>query len=140
ITAAGVLGGVLVGAILNMGIVLAGMQIGFTIVGSEVGAIVGLGLLRGILRRGTILEINIFQSVASTVNTVNAGVIFTMPVIFLLGMQDEIDYPSLILATVAGAVLGNALIIPLRKQIIDYERLRFPTAVGVAAVLKAPGA
>jgi putative OPT family oligopeptide transporter len=140
ITVASIAGGIIVGAILNMGIVLAGMQIGFTIVGSEVGAIVGLGLLRGLLRRGSILEINIFQSVASTVNTVNAGVIFTMPVIFLLGMQDEIDYPALILAMIAGAVLGNALIIPLRKQIIDFERLRFPTAVGVAAILKAPGA
>lgn len=140
LTPVSILGGALVGAILNMGIVFAGMQIGFTIVGSTVGAILGFGLLRGILRRGSILEVNIFQTVASSVNTVNAGVIFTVPVLFLLGLQDQIDYTAMVLATVAGSLLGVVLIIPLRKQIIDYERLRFPSAVGVAAILKSPGA
>ncbi len=140
LTLKSVIGGILVGAVLNVGIVFAGLQIGFTIVGSEVGAIVGLGVLRGLLRRGTILEINIFQSVASTVNMVNAGVIFTVPVLFLLGLERQTNWGALTAATIAGAILGNALIIPLRKQIIDYERLRFPTAVGVAAVLKSPGA
>ncbi len=140
LTLASLVGGTLVGAILNMGIVFAGLQIGFTIIGSTVGAIMGFGILRGVMRRGSILEVNIFQTVASSVNTVNAGVIFTVPVLFLMGLQDEISYPSLILATIAGSVLGVVLIIPLRKQIIDLERLRFPTAVGVAAILKSPGA
>ena len=60
------------GTLLNMGIVFAGLQIGFTIVGSTVAAVLGFGLLRGILRKGSILEVNIFQTVASSVNTVNA--------------------------------------------------------------------
>ena len=140
LTPASLVGGVLVGAVLNMGIVFAGMQIGFTIVGSTVGAILGFGILRGILRRGSILEVNVFQTVASSVNTVNSGVIFTVPVLFLLGLQDEIDYPAMLLATIAGSVLGVVMIIPLRKQVIDFERLRFPSAVGVAAILKSPGA
>jgi putative OPT family oligopeptide transporter len=140
LTFASIAGGIVVGAILNMGIVFAGMQIGFTIVGSTVGAILGFGVLRGILRHRSILEINIFQTVASSVNTVNAGVIFTVPVLFLLGMQEDIDYTALLLATMAGSLLGVVMIIPLRKQVIDFERLRFPTAVGVAAILKSPGA
>jgi len=140
LTVASFVGGTLVGAILNMGIVFAGMQIGFTIVGSTVGAILGFGILRGVMRRGSILEVNIFQTIASSVNTVNAGVIFTVPVLFLLELQDQIDYKAMILATMAGSLLGVVMIIPLRKQIIDYERLRFPTAVGVAAILKSPGA
>ena len=140
LTVASVVGGVLFGAILNMGICFAGLQIGFTIVGSTVAAIIGFGLLRGILRRGSILEVNIFQTVASSVNTVNAGVIFTVPVLFLLGMQDRIDYTALVLAASAGSLLGVVMIIPLRKQIIDYERLRFPEGVAVATILKAPGA
>lgn len=140
LTVASVVGGVLFGAILNMGICFAGLQIGFTIVGSTVAAIIGFGLLRGILRRGSILEVNIFQTVASSVNTVNAGVIFTVPVLFLLGMQDSIDYTALVLAASAGSLLGVVMIIPLRKQIIDYERLRFPEGVAVATILKAPGA
>ncbi|HRV79938.1 MAG TPA: OPT/YSL family transporter, partial [Planctomycetota bacterium] len=89
LTPASMIGGILVGALLNMGIVFAGLQIGFTIVGSAVGAILGFGLLRGVLRKGSILEVNIFQTIASSVNTVNAGVIFTVPVLFLLGFRKE---------------------------------------------------
>lgn len=140
LTPAAVICGVLLGAVLNMGICFAGLQIGFTIVGSAVAAVLGFGVLRGILRQGTILEINVFQTVASAVNTVNAGIIFTFPVLFLMGLQDQVSYAALILATMSGAVLGVALIIPLRKQIIDYERLRFPEGTAVAAILRAPGA
>jgi uncharacterized oligopeptide transporter (OPT) family protein len=140
LTPAAVIGGVLLGAVLNMGICFAGLQIGFTIVGSAVAAVLGFGVLRGLLRVGTILEVNIFQTVASAVNTVNAGIIFTVPVLFLMGMQEQINYTALILATMSGALLGVSLIIPLRKQIIDYERLRFPEGTAVAAILRAPGA
>ncbi|MDA1260661.1 MAG: OPT/YSL family transporter, partial [Planctomycetota bacterium] len=140
LTPAAVIGGVLLGAVLNMGICFAGLQIGFTIVGSAVAAVLGFGVLRGILRVGTILEVNIFQTAASAVNTVNAGVIFTVPVLFLLGLESEINVPALILATIAGSMLGTVMIIPLRKQIIDYERLRFPEGTAVAAILRSPGA
>ena len=140
LTPASLIGGVVVGVFLNMGICYAGLQIGFTIVGSTVAAVIGFGILRGILRQGSILEVNIFQTVASCVNTVNAGVIFTVPVLFLLGREEDIDYTALTLATIGGSVLGVAMIIPLRKQIIDFERLRFPEGVAVAAILKSPGA
>ncbi len=140
LTPASLVGGILVGLLLNMGICFAGLQIGFTIVGSTVAAVLGFGLLRGVLRKGSILEVNIFQTVASSVNTVNAGVIFTIPVLFLMGRQEEINYWALALAVTAGSVLGVVMIIPLRKQVIELERLRFPSAVAVAAILKSPGA
>ncbi|MEM7164688.1 MAG: OPT/YSL family transporter [Planctomycetota bacterium] len=140
LTPSAIIGGVIVGSILNMGIVFAGLQIGFAIVGSTVGAIVGFGLLRGVMQRGSILEVNIFQTIASSVNTVNAGVIFTVPVLFLLDLQEQISIPALIVATMGGSILGVVMIIPLRKQIVEFERLRFPSAVGVAAILKSPGA
>ncbi len=136
---------VFVGAILNVGICYAGLQIGFTIVGSTVAAVLGFGILRGIggtFKKGvgSILEVNIFQTVASSVNTVNAGIIFTVPVLFILGKETEINYFALALASTAGSLMGVVMIIPLRKQIIDFERLRFPEGVAVAAILKSPGA
>ena len=140
LTPAAVVGGVLVGLVLNMGICYAGLQIGFTIVGSTVAAVMGFGILRGILRRGSILEVNVFQTVGSAVNTVNSGIIFTVPVLFLLGLEKDIDYPALLLAAVAGSLLGLAMIIPLRKQIVEFERLRFPEGTAVATILKSPGA
>jgi len=140
LTPTALIGGVLVGAVLNVGIAFAGLQIGFGIVGSAVAAVLGFGLLRGILRRGEILEVNVFQTIASGVNMVNAGVIFTVPVLFLLGLEDAIRYDAIILATIAGSLLGVMLIIPLRKQIIDFERLRFPEGTAVATILRSPGA
>ena len=111
LTPQALIGGVLVGLVLNMGIVFAGLQIGFTIVGSTVGAIIGFGILRGILRQGSILEVNVFQTIASSVNTVNSGVIFTIPVLFLLErngarLSDSVNWSSVVMAGVAA--LGAA--------------------------------
>jgi uncharacterized oligopeptide transporter (OPT) family protein len=135
--------GVVVGAIMNAAITYAGLKIGFTIVGSSIAAVLGFGVLRGVLRRGTILEVNIGQTIASAVNTPNSGVIFTVPVLLLLGYQFSIenrDFWLITLAGVAGAILGCAFIVPLRKQMLDIERLRFPSATAVGAILKSPGA
>jgi len=145
LTPAAMIGGILVGLVLNMGIVFAGLQIGFTIVGSTVGAIVGFGVLRGVMRKGSILEVNIFQTIASSVNTVNAGIIFTIPVLFLLErngaiLSESTNWGAVVLAGVAGSLLGVVMIIPLRRQIIDLERLRFPSAIAVGTILRSPGA
>ncbi|MGP1345889.1 MAG: OPT/YSL family transporter [Phycisphaerales bacterium] len=143
VTVASIVFGVVVGAIMNAAITYAGLKIGFTIVGSAIAAVLGFGVLRGVLRRGSILEINIAQTVASAVNTPNSGVIFTVPVLLLLGYNLSIDSANfwlITLACVAGAVLGGAFIVPLRKQMLDIERLRFPSATAVAAILKSPGA
>jgi len=143
VTLSAIIFGVIVGAILNAAITYAGLKIGFTIVGSSIAAVLGFGVLRGVLRKGSILETNIGQTIASAVNTPNSGVIFTVPVLLLLGFSlsvNEPDFWLITLACVAGAILGGAFIIPLRKQMLDIERLRFPSATAVGAILKSPGA
>ena len=137
ITPEAIIFGILIGVVMNAAITYSGLKIGFTIGGSAIAAVLGWGVLRGILRKGTILENNIAQTVASSVNTSNSGVIFTLPVLFLLGI--EMNPVWAIAATTAGAILGVAFIIPTRKQMIEFERLRFPTGTAVAAVLKSPG-
>ena len=138
--------GLVVGAVMNASITYAGLKIGFTIGGSAIAAVLGFGVLRGLLRRGSILETNIGQTVASAVNIPNSGIIFTLPVLLLLDPEkyalkaDESLFWLLTLACVAGSILGCAFIIPIRKQMIDIDRLRFPTGTAVAAILKSPGA
>jgi uncharacterized oligopeptide transporter (OPT) family protein len=133
--------GVIFGVILTAAITYAGLKIGFTILGSSIAAVVGFGVLRGGLRRGTILEINIGQTVASAINSASPGIIFTVPVLWLIGQDMTADrFWTITLAAVIGGVLGVAFIIPLRKQMIDIERLRFPSGVAVGAILKSPGA
>ncbi len=144
VTIATVVFGVLFGAILNAAITYSGLKIGFTISGSAIAAVIGFGVLRGLLRRGTILEVNIGQTLASAVNIATSGVIFTIPVLFLMDKQafalGDRTFWLLLAACTAGGVLGVVFIVPVRKQMIDIDRLRFPSATAVAAILKSPGA
>lgn len=135
----GVLVGYLLGALIALSIGYASLKLGFSIEGSELAAILGFGILRGILGRSSIVENNINQSLASSVNAASSGMVFSLPALFILHYTD-FNVPLTVLGCVAGAVLGIAFIIPLRKQMIDFERLPFPGGIAVAAILKSPGA
>lgn len=134
-----VLVGYLLGTLITLSIGYASLILGFSIEGSELAAILGFGILRGIMRRNSIIENNINQTVASSVNGASAGMMFSVPALFILGYTDFNPY-LLVLGCIAGGVLGIAFIIPLRKQMIDYNRLAYPGGIAVAAILKSPGA
>ena len=132
--------GYLLGVIIAISIGFASLKLGFSIEGSELAAILGFGVLRGILKRRSIVENNVVQTVASAVNGASSGMMFSVPAIFILGYGTEFNPYVLTFGAIAGAFLGIAFIIPLRKQMIDFERLTFPGGVAVATILKSPGA
>ncbi len=132
--------GWILGVIIAVSIGYAALILGFSIEGSELAAILGFGILRGILRRRSIIENNIVQTIASGVNGASSGMMFSIPAIFLLGYGDRFDPVILTFGCIAGAFLGIAFIVPLRKHMIDYERLTYPGGVAVATILKSPGA
>jgi len=145
ITVAAVVLGIVQGALMTAAFVYISLKLGFGLAGSTVAAILGFALLRGVGRKGlkikgcgSIVENNINQTIASGVNTASAGVVFTFPALLLLGLQYDIY--TILLAAVAGSFMGIVIIIPLRKQLIEIERLKFPSGVAVATILKAPGA
>ena len=131
--------GWLIGALLATSLSYAALILGFSILGSMVAAILGFGVLRGLLRRFSIVENNIVQTVASAVNGASAGIMFSVPALFILG-ETGFDPYLLTFGCIAGVFLGIAFIIPLRKQMIEFERLSFPSGIAVATVLKSPGA
>jgi len=132
--------GWVIGCIIAISIGYAALILGFSIEGSELAAILGFGILRGILRRKSIIENNIVQTIASGVNGASSGMMFSVPALFLLGFGDRFDPVILTFGCIAGAFLGIAFIIPLRKHMIDFERLTYPGGVAVATILKSPGA
>ncbi len=108
ITFSAVVLGVIQGAIMTASFVYIGLKLGFGLSGSTVAAILGFALLRGVGRgvlkipgAGSIVENNINQTIASGINTASAGVTFTFPALYLLGLQDQIDFKLAILAAVA---------------------------------------
>ncbi len=131
--------GYILGALITISIGYACLILGFSIEGSELAAILGFGILRGILGRSSIVENNINQTIASAVNSASAGMMFTVPALFILG-QTEFNATLMVFSCIAGGILGVAFIIPLRKQMIDFERLTYPGGVAVATILKSPGA
>jgi len=139
LTVPAVVVGYILGSLITVSIGYACLILGFSIEGSELAAILGFGVLRGVLRRSSIVENNINQTLASAVNGASGGMMFTVPALFILGHTD-FNPVLLVFACIAGGILGIAFIIPLRKQMIDYERLSYPGGLAVATILKSPGA
>lgn len=127
------------GILITVSIGYASLILGFSTEGSEVAAILGFGILRGLLGRSSLVENNINQTIASGVNAASAGMMFTVPALFILG-QTAFSSVLMVFSCIAGGILGVAFIIPLRKQMIDFERLTYPGGVAVATILKSPGA
>jgi putative OPT family oligopeptide transporter len=140
LTVSAVVFGVLIGAVMTAAFTYVALKLGFTLSGSTVAAILGFAVLRGLLRKGSIVENNINQTIASGVNNASAGVAFTLPALYILGLEGQFSTTAVMLAAIAGSFLGIVVIIPLRKQMIELERLRFPSGIAVASLLKSPGA
>ena len=135
-----------IGALIAVSIGYAALILGFAIEGSELAAILGWGVLRGVMRRTSIVENNINQTIASAVNGASSGIMFSVPALFILGRREglaevaDFNIALMILACITGSVLGLAFVIPLRKQMIDFDRLAYPGGIAVATILKSPGA
>ncbi|MCH9651012.1 MAG: OPT/YSL family transporter [Deltaproteobacteria bacterium] len=139
ITWPAILVGWFLGILIAISIGYASLILGFSIEGSELAAILGFGILRGLMRRKSIIENNINQTIASAVNGASSGMMFSLAALFILDYTD-FNVPLTVMGCIAGGVLGIAFIIPLRKQMIDFERLAYPGGIAVAAILKSPGA
>ncbi len=145
LTVATVVLGIVQGIILNVAFIYAALKLGFSIAGSTVAAIMGYAVLTGVMRRGTSVENNINQTIASGINTAGTGIVFTLPALFMLNAQwlsrgeAGLDFSlvPMIIGGIAGAILGTVLIIPLRKQMIEIDRLRFPSGVAVTTIIRA---
>ncbi|MFT5049811.1 MAG: putative OPT family oligopeptide transporter [Chlamydiales bacterium] len=136
--------GWLIGAIIAVSMGYAALILGFSIEGSELAAILGWGILRGVMRRTSIVENNINQSLASAVNAASSGMMFSVPALFILSDKYEgltdFSHVIMVLCCITGAVIGLSFVIPLRKQMIDFNRLAYPGGIATAAILKSPGA
>lgn len=130
---------VILGAVLSLifGMVNAylGLKVGLTVSASIPSAVISMTILKGILRRGTILENNIVHTIASTGESLAAGVIFTVPALIFLGLSPSGFLIFLLGAT--GGILGILMMIPLRHNLTIREHgiLPFPEGTACAKVL-----
>jgi putative OPT family oligopeptide transporter len=130
--------GILVGGVMGMANVYLGLFAGMTVSASIPAAVISMGILRGVLKRGTVLENNIVQTIASAGESLAAGIIFTMPALVIAGVWSDFDFVVTTLVSITGGLLGVLFMIPLRKPlIVEDEELTYPEGVACAQVLNA---
>jgi putative OPT family oligopeptide transporter len=130
--------GLLIGIVMTAANTYLGLYAGMTVSASIPAAIVSMGILRGILKKGSILENNIVQTMASAGESVAAGIIFTVPALVIAGVWQDFPYWKVTMIGLLGGVLGVLFMIPLRRTlIIDDDELVYPEGVACARVLEA---
>lgn len=135
-----------------MGIILAivfgaanaylGLRVGMTVSASIPAAVISMGVIRVIMKKNSILESNMVQTIGSAGESLAAGAIFTMPALFLWAKEGLCDMPSLVeitLIALCGGVLGVLFMIPLRNALIvkEHATLLYPEGTACADVLLA---
>ena len=103
-----------------------GLRVGMTVSASIPAAVISMGVIRKVLRRDSILENNMVQTIGSAGESVAAGAIFTLPALFMWAKEGLCDVPSLVeigLIALCGGVLGVLMMIPLRSALIVKEHL-----------------
>ena len=119
-----------------------GLIVGMTVSASIPAAVISMGIIRVILRRDSILENNMVQTIGSAGESLAAGAIFTLPALFLWAEEGKIEFPSILtifLIALFGGVLGVCFMVPLRQALIveEHGTLPFPEGTACAEVLLA---
>ena len=134
--------GILLAVIFGGANAYLGLRVGMTVSASIPAAVISMGVIRKILKRDSILENNIVQTIGSAGESLAAGAIFTMPALFMWAADGLCDMPSLVeigLIALVGGLLGVLLMIPLRSALIVKEHgvLGYPEGQACAEVLMA---
>lgn len=119
-----------------------GLRVGMTVSASIPAAVISMGVIRVLLRRNSILESNMVQTIGSAGESLAAGAIFTMPALFLWAEEGKIAMPGYLeitLIALFGGILGVLFMIPLRKALIveEHGTLPYPEGMACAEVLLA---
>lgn len=142
ITVTSIITGVILAIVFGAANAYLGLRVGMTVSASIPAAVISMSVLRVILKKNSILESNMVQTIGSAGESVAAGAIFTLPALFLWAKEGVTDSPSMIaitLISVCGGLLGVLFMIPLRNALIVKEHgvLPYPEGTACAEVLLA---
>ncbi|MBO5203501.1 MAG: oligopeptide transporter, OPT family [Clostridia bacterium] len=142
ITVTSVIMGILLAVIFGAANAYLGLRVGMTVSASIPAAVIAMGVIRVIMRKNSILESNIVQTVGSAGESVAAGAIFTLPALFLWAAEGTMDKPGIIeitLIALLGGLLGVFFMVPLRNALIvrEHGTLPYPEGTACAEVLLA---
>lgn len=142
LTVTSVIMGVILAVVFGAANAYLGLRVGMTVSASIPAAVVAMGVIRVILKKNSILESNIVQTIGSAGESLAAGAIFTLPALFLWASEGVMEKPSLVeitLIALIGGLLGVFFMVPLRNALIVQEHgtLPYPEGTACAEVLLA---
>ena len=143
LTVISVILGLLLAVVFGAANAYLGLRVGMTISASIPAAVISMGIVRIILRRNSILENNMVQTIGSAGESLAAGAIFTIPALFMWAAENpEVSAPSfwnITIIALLGGILGVLFMIPLRAALIveEHGTLPFPEGTACAEVLLA---
>ena len=142
LTVTSIVMGMLLAVIFGAANAYLGLRVGMTVSASIPAAVISMGVIRVIMKRNSILESNMVQTIGSAGESLAAGAIFTTPALFLWAEEGLCDMPSLVeitLIALCGGVLGVLFMVPLRNALIvkEHETLLYPEGTACADVLLA---
>jgi len=135
ITGYSVIMGILFALIFAAANTYLGLRVGMTISAGIPGAILAIGLLRGIFRRNNILEANVASVMAAMGESLAGGIIFVLPALIMLGFGLSIT--TIVIVTIIGGLMGVFFITPVRRYLIveEHGTLIYPESMAAAEVL-----
>ncbi len=142
LTLTSIIMGILLAVVFGAANAYLGLRVGMTVSASIPAAVIAMGVIRVIMRKNSILESNIVQTIGSAGESLAAGAIFTLPALFLWAAEGKMDKPSIIqitLIALLGGLLGVFFMIPLRNALIvrEHSVLPYPEGKACAEVLLA---
>ena len=120
-----------------------GLRVGLTVSASIPAAVISMGIIRVVMKRDSVLENNMVQTIGSAGESLAAGAIFTIPALFMWAQESsEVSKPGVLAISVialCGGILGVLFMVPLRTALIVEEHgvLPFPEGSACAEVLLA---
>lgn len=134
--------GVILAVIFGAANAYLGLRVGMTVSASIPAAVISMGVIRVIMRKNSILESNMVQTIGSAGESLAAGAIFTLPALFLWAAEGKMENPGILeisIISLCGGILGVMFMVPLRNALIvkEHNNLPYPEGTACAEVLLA---
>ena len=142
ITVTSVIMGIILAVVFGAANAYLGLRVGLTVSASIPAAVIAMGVIRVIMRKNSILESNIVQTIGSAGESLAAGAIFTLPTLFIWANEGIMGKPGILeitLIALLGGLLGVFFMVPLRNALIvrEHSTLPYPEGTACAEVLLA---
>ncbi len=127
--------GILMAVLFSAAAAYLGLKIGQVFEAAIPIAIIAVGVGNMLGKRNTLGQNVLIQSIGASSGVIVAGAIFTLPALYILGL--EAQFYQVFLSSLLGGVLGIVLLIPFRKYFVKdmHGKYPFPEATATTEVL-----